>query len=737
MRKFYAFCTTLFLTTTVLSQSSITGFSRQAAADQLKTEARFDKQLNADHIGATIKQLSAYPHHLGSPGGKAVADTIYNRLKSYGWQVKIEEYRVLFPTPRHRALEMVAPKKFKAQLKEKVLSEDATSGQPGQLPTYNAWSADGDLTAPLIFVNYGLPADYEFLERLGINVKGKIVIAKYGRSWRGIKPKLAQEHGAVGCIIYSDPADDGYVAGEVYPKGPFKNETGVQRGSVMDMPVYPGDPLTPDFASTKDAKRIERGAAVNLLKIPVLPIGYKDAQPLLESLSGQVVPATWAGGLPFTYHIGDGQTKIHLAVSFDWDQVSCYNVIATIPGSTYPDEWVVRGNHHDAWVNGASDPISGEATLLEEAKAIGELLKTGWKPKRTLVYCSWDGEEQALLGSTEHVEDHISELKDKAVVYINSDGNGRGFLAAGGSHALQTLVNEVARDVIDPQTGVSVKDRVLARNAVNAKDAGTIKKALSETTIRLSPLGSGSDYSPFFQHVGIPSLNISYGGEESGGEYHSIYDSYDNFIRFKDPGFKYEVALAQTAGRMVLRMSEAELLPFDYTNLAAVIKTYTDELIASTDEMREFTALEKSMKAKNMYDLAADSAKHLAAYVPKPEVPFLDFSALQNAVTALQFAVDSLSGILASDTGLTARKTLNNLLPKAEQHLLIEKGLPGRPWYKHAIYAPGLYTGYGVKTMPYIREAIEERNWAQAKEGIAATTNAILQLTTFLKSIKK
>lgn len=736
MRSILVALIALFFLEPAFSQS-IMGFSSSSAAKEVAVEKQFDALLSADHIGATIKTLSSTPHNIGSPGSKAVADTLLNRFKSYGWQARIEEYRVMFPTPRIRTLELLAPTRFKAGLKEKAIPEDRTSNQQGQLPTYNAWSADGDVTAPLIFVNYGLPEDYDELERLETSVKGKIVIAKYGKSWRGIKPKLAQEHGAIGCIIYSDPGDDGYAAGEVYPRGPYKNETGVQRGSVMDMPVYPGDPTTPDIPSTADAKRVEHTAASNLLKIPVIPISYKDASPLLEALGGQVAPASWAGALPFTYHIGDEQTKVHLAMSFNWDIVPCYNVIATVQGSEYPDEWIVRGNHHDAWVNGASDPVSGQSALMEEAKAIGQLIRNGWKPKRTLVYCAWDGEEPALLGSTEHVEDHLKELQEKGVVYINSDANGRGYLGAGGSHALQTMVNEVARDVTDPQTGVSLKDRVLARDAVNAVGAGNIGKALGTTTMELEALGSGSDFSPFFQHAGVPSINVEFGGEEPGGEYHSIFDSYDNFIRFKDPGFKYEVALAQTTGRMVLRMSEAELLPFDYTTLAQVLDGYVNELKELTDNMRKTTALEIEMQSKNLYFLANDTAKHLALYKPKAKVPYLDFSPLENAVDVLKTTTDSLSGKLKADSAARSKSNFNSLLPKAEQQLLLTNGLPGRPWYKHAIYAPGLYTGYGVKTMPFIREAIEQRNWEQAKTGIAETSAAILRLNEYLRKLTK
>lgn len=722
---------------TAFSQSvRISGFAPSATQAQLSIENTFDNALSADNIGKTIQTLSSQPHHLGSPGGKAVAEQILKAFQSYGWDASLNVYKVLFPTPKTRVLEMVTPSTYKAVLKELPFKEDATSGQPGQLPPYNAWSADGDVTAPLVFVNYGLPPDYEMLGRMGISVKGKIVIAKYGRSWRGIKPKLAQEHGAVGCIIYSDPADDGYAAGDVYPKGAFKNEYGVQRGSVMDMPVYPGDPVTPGIGATENAKRIDRSEAANLLNIPVLPIGYHDAAPLLRSLSGRVVPSGWQGGLPFTYHIGDDNAKIHLKLAFNWDIVPCYNVIATIRGSVFPDEWILRGNHHDAWVNGANDPISGQAALLEEAKAMGALLKTGWRPKRTIVYCAWDGEEPALLGSTEYVEDHIKELQEKAVVYINSDGNGRGFLNAGGSHAFQTMINEVAGGITDPQTNVSVLKRALARNTMNAAGAAAKKGALGKKEIDLSALGSGSDYSPFLQHAGVPSLSLEYGGEDGGGEYHTIYDSYDDYRRFKDPGFFYGVVLAKTIGHTVMRLADADILPFRFSHLYDAADSYAQQLINLTNDMRETAMVEQKISAQGLYQLVTDTAKHLLPDTPKAAVPFINFSPLQNALMELHVTADSLDTMLqTASLQKDAVAAVNKLLYTAEQQLLLPDGLPRRPWYKHSIYAPGFYTGYGVKTLPKIREAVEQRNWAEAQQGIGDVADAVNRLNSRLQEI--
>ena len=709
-----------------------------SAQNQQQLEKSFDSNLSSENIGKTIKELTLRPHYLGSPGSKEVAENLLAKFKSYGWDAEIATYQVLFPSPKVRILEMTAPTKYKAVLKEPAYKEDATSGHPDQLPSYNAWSADGDVSAELVFVNFGLPEDYLTLEKLGIDVKGKIVIARYGRSWRGIKPKVAQEHGAIGCIIYSDPKEDGYYQGDVYPKGSFKNEFGVQRGSIMDMVIYPGDPLTPFIGATPNAKRLAREDAENLLKIPVLPISYHDAQPLLESLGGPVAPEDWRGALPITYHIGPGKTSVRLKLEFDWKIVPAYNVIAKIKGSEFPDEWIVRGNHHDAWNPGANDPISGIASMMEEAKSIGELVKNGYKPKRTLVYCAWDAEEPGLIGSTEWVEDHVAELKQKAVVYINSDGNGRGFLSAGGSHGLESMVDGIAKDVIDPQTNVSIYDRLKAREVVSAGSDKARKDNMAKKTMSISALGSGSDYSSFLQHAGIPSLNIAFGGENAGGEYHTAYDSYDYYSRFGDPGFNYGRALSQTIGRAVLRMADASTLPFEFKNLHKTISSYVTEMISMTDQMRESTAVYNQVISGNNHQLAADPAKPEKLPIAKSEVPYIDFSVLQNSLVKLESSATSLSERIAKGNIAGASlKALNKALYQAEQSLLTNDGLPRRPWYKHTIYAPGFYTGYGVKTMPGVREAIEQRDWKEAQDQIKITADAISRLAEHLTNTTK
>jgi N-acetylated-alpha-linked acidic dipeptidase len=703
------------------------GFTDADAAKQLDWEKQFDAQLNAQNQDTWMQFLSSHPHHVGSPQDKANAEYMANLFRSWGYQTEIVSYWPLFPTPKTRLLELLGGKPYKAKLQEPTLAEDKTSGQKSeQLPTYNAYSADGDVTAELIFVNRGIPADYEELEKMGVDVKGKIVIAKYGGSWRGIKPKVAYEHGAIGCIIYSDPADDGYAQGDVYPQGPFRRADGVQRGSVMDMPVYPGDPLTPDVGATKDAKRLDQKDAITIMKIPVLPISYEDALPFLQSLGGQVVPAAWRGALPITYHVGPSKDKVHLKLEFNWDKKQLYDVIAKMPGSEFPNEWVIRGNHHDGWVNGAGDPLSGMVAELEEARVVGELVKKGFKPKRTIIYCAWDGEEPALLGSTEWAEDHQQELKQKAVAYINSDGNGRGFIGASGSHTLETFFNEIADDVIDPQTGVTIKERRYARTIVQAEPANR-SKLLGNKYIKLGALGAGSDYSPFLQHLGIASMNLGFGGEDPGGEYHSIFDSYDLFKRFKDSGFVYGVALSKTAGRVVLRLANADVLPFDFNTLYKTINDYVTEVKTLLDNTRTETETENRMIKEKLFDEAKDPKKVYMTPKPKETVPYLNFSSLENAMVILKEKAEEFQKIYSSGLQMPVAKQneLNDLLYKAERSLIEPNGLPRRPWYKHEIYAPGYYTGYGVKTLPGIREAIEQKNWKEAQDNTEIVAKAI------------
>ena len=710
------------------TDDTLIGFTPESSVAERALEARFDSQLNAENLRTWLKHLTRHPNHVGSPGAKENAEWMAARFREWGFDTRIEEYRPLFPTPRERLVELVAPTRYRLKLAEPALKEDATSGvTKDRLPTYNAYSADGDVTGEVVYVNYGIPADYEELARRGIDVKGKIVLARYGGSWRGIKPKVAAERGAIACLIYSDPRDDGYAQGDVYPKGAWRMEQGAQRGSVVDMPQYPGDPLTPEVGATADAERMTREEAPTIMKIPVLPISYGDAQPILAAMEGPVAPASWRGALPLTYHLGPGPARVHVKVAFNWDLTPTYDVIAVMRGSDFPDEWVVRGNHIDGWVFGAGDPLSGMVALMEEARAVGELAKTGWRPRRTIVYAGWDAEEPGLLGSTEWAENHAAELRAKAVAYINSDGNGRGFMGVGGSHQFEHMITQIGADVTDPETGVTALERLKA-----ALSVGGDPEAATRPDLRISPLGSGSDYTPFLQFLGIPSLNIGYGGEGGGGSYHSIFDSFDHYTRFGDPTFEYGVALAQTAGRATLRLANADVLPFRYANLSDNVRRYLTEVEKLADDMRKETEVHNRLVSTGAFELAADPTLTYVAPGEEDPVPYLNFAPVQNAVARLEASAARYDGFLSAlelDTmSVTELRRLNGILRGLERRLTWEEGLPRRPWFRHQIYAPGFWTGYGVKTLPGIREGIEERAWDEVRlyvDQVAAALNRL------------
>jgi len=712
--------------------TDLRGFSPSASRLEREWEAKFIAMPSPDSMREHMRLLSARPHHVGSAYDKQNAEWILAQFKSYGLDAHIEQFDVLFPTPRERVVEMVAPTRFVAKLQEPAVASDPTSDQQSeQLPSYNAYSADGDVTGPLVYVNYGAPADYETLDRHGISVKGAVVIARYGQTWRGIKPKVAAEHGAVGCLIYSDPRNDGYAGGSVFPAGPMRPSTGVQRGSVADMPLYPGDPLTPGIGATKGAKRLALADAKTITKIPVLPISYADAEPLLAALGGQVVGGEWRGGLPITYRFGPGPAKVHLRVKSDWSTKPLFDVIAKIPGSVSPDQWVVRGNHHDAWVNGAEDPISGLVAELEEARALGALVRQGWKPRRTIVYAAWDGEEPGLLGSTEWVEAHADELKTKAVAYLNTDSNGRGFLDMAGSHVLERFLNDVARDITDPETGLSVWKRKQL-STIRSGSPEARKEARSRADLRIGALGSGSDFTPFLQHLGVASLNLGYGGEDDGGIYHSIYDDFYWFTHFSDTSFVYGRALAQTVGTAVMRLADAELLPFEFGNLAETVHTYVQEIQKLLDNEREKNAELQRELDEGTY--AATNDLRAPTVAPKLDSipPHLNFAPLENAADALGRAAERYEKAVTraqarGDTVLASQSMLrvNEVLLRSERALTDPKGLPGRPWFVHALYAPGFYTGYGVKTMPAIREAIEQQKYGDVDAGTASVAAAL------------
>jgi N-acetylated-alpha-linked acidic dipeptidase len=692
-------------------------------------ESKFRAIPDPARLRESNRILSAEPHHVGSPYGASNARWILERFKEYGLEAQIETFWVLFPTPKERLLEMTEPTRFRASLAEPPVPGDPTSSQTAkQLPTYNAYSIDGDVTAPLVYVNYGVPADYEKLAALGVDVKGKIVIARYGASWRGIKPKVAAEHGAVGCLIYSDPRDDGYFLGDAYPKGALRPERGVQRGSVKDMPVYSGDTLTPGVGATKKPDSFDLKDAHTLTKIPVLPISWADAKPLLAALGGPVAPQEWRGALPLTYHVGPGPAKVRLKVAFDWKVVPANDVVARIPGSTWPDEWILHGNHHDAWVNGSSDPVSGMAPLLEEARGLGELLRAGWRPKRTIVLCAWDGEEQGLLGSTEWAETHADELEAKAVVYINTDSNGRGFFSAGGSHTLEPFVNAVAASIDDPEKGISVAERLLAKNLRDARNAEERAELRQRRAFRLDALGSGSDFTPFLQHLGIASLNLGFEGEDDGGVYHSIYDDFAWYTRFSDTNFTYGRALSQTIGTAILRLADADVLPLDPAALAATVARYVTEVKDLARQRRDAAEELARQIDEGIPQAVADSRQPFVAPKKEAPVPFFDFSPLENASASLTAAAADYGAALAaagapSDPARVAR--VNAALRGIERALTRQEGLPGRPWYRHYVYAPGFYTGYAVKTLPAVRESIEQKQYEDVNGRIAATADVL------------
>ncbi|HEX4664544.1 MAG TPA: transferrin receptor-like dimerization domain-containing protein [Terriglobales bacterium] len=716
------------LTITAAEPNNFFGYlpsSSQAERDwETKFRALPDSALQREYM----QRLSARPHHVGSAYDKDNAEWILAKFKEWGLDAHIETFNVLFPTPKERIVEMVAPTQFRAKLEEPTLAVDPTSGQKSeQLPTYNAYSIDGDVTAPLVFVNYGLTKDYERLDRLGISVKGAIVIAKYGNSWRGVKPKLAYEHGAVGCLIYSDPRDDGYFEEPVFPDGPMRPKDGVQRGSVMDFMRYPGDPLTPGVGATPNAKRLRREDAQTITKIPVLPISYGDAEPLLQALGGPMAPAEWRGGLPLSYHVGVGPAKVHLKVVSNWDIKPVNDVVFKIPGSTEPDIWIVRGNHHDAWVNGAEDPISGQIALLEEARALSTLLKQGWKPKRTIIYCAWDGEEPMLLGSTEWAEYHGQELQQHAAMYINSDGNDRGYLDVGGSHSLEAFVNETAKDIEDPEKHISVWKRKQAAE-IESGSPEEKKEARQRADLRIDPLGSGTDFTTFLDHLGVASLNISYAGEDHEGIYHSIYDDFYWYTHFSDKDFVYSRALSQTIGSMVMRFADADLLPFQFTDLVDTVKKYDDELKKLLKDQQD-EANDINQKLDDGVYSATSDPRHPTVAPPRAEVPpFINFAPIDNAVAALSRSAERYqksTAVLGRAAANANFATLNQLLLQSERRLTLEEGLPRRPWYKHMIYAPGWYTGYSPKTMPGVREAIEEKRYADADPEIAKVAKVL------------
>ena len=713
------------------STASMLGYSSQTSQTEREWEKKFRDGISAGNIRENMRRLAARPHHVGSPYDKDNAEWILGKFKEWGFDAHIETFEVLFPTPKQRVVELLEPTKFTAKLQEPVLAIDPTSSQTAeQLPTYNAYSIDGDVTGPLVYVNFGNREDYEQLDRMGVSVKGAIVIARYGGGWRGVKPKVAAEHGAIGCIIYSDPKGDGYYEGEDYPGGGWRPRLGVQRGSVMDTD-YPGDPLTPGVGATHDAKRLAIKEAKTITRIPVLPISYGEAQPLLSALKGEVVPPGWRGALPITYYVGPGPAKVHLKVESDWSLKPLYDVIATLHGSD-DQHWVMRGNHHDAWVNGAEDPISGQAAMLEEARALGDLHRQGWMPKRTLVYCAWDGEEPGLLGSVEWVETHVDELKQHAVAYINSDGNSRGFLFAGGTQDLEAFISGVARDVQDPEMKMSVFERSHLHSIAHAKNTEERKDARKRTDLEVEALGDGSDFTAFQDFAGISTLDLGFGGEEDGTQYHSIYDDFYWYSHFVDTDFSYGRALAQTSGSAVMRLADADVIPLDYAPQADTIEKYEGELEKLLkDKQEEFT--ERSLELQEGVFRATNDPRHPTVPPPLEAVPpYLNFAPMKNALESLKKSSDRYSKALSrwQAAGSPSNSTqkvglLNEDLQKVSRLFLNENGLPERPWFKNQIYAPGAYTGYGAKPIAAVREYMDQKKWKEAEEQVPQVAQVI------------
>jgi N-acetylated-alpha-linked acidic dipeptidase len=709
------------------------GYTPEHSTAETQWEQKFRAMPDTTRLREDMRRLSARPHHVGSPYDKDNAEWLVAQLKSYGLDANIEVFDTLFPTPKSRKLELLGPTKFVAKLEEPALKIDPTSDQKAeQLPSYNAYSKDGDVTAPLVYVNYGAPSDYEQLEAMGVSVKGAIVIVRYGQTWRGIKPKLAAQHGAVGCLIYSDPKDDGYTRGEIYPEGPMRPPDGVQRGSVMDMPVYPGDPQTPGIGAVPGAKLIPLDQVQTITKIPVMPISYADATPLLKSLGGQLVPENWRGALPFTYKTGPSVAMAHLALAFNWDRKPLYDVVVKIPGSTFPDQWVIRGNHHDAWVNGAGDPLSGAVAELEEARGLGELLKQGWHPQRTVIYCFWDGEEPALLGSTEWVETHADELSKHAVAYFNSDGNGRGYFRAEGSHSLEHFINSVTKDIEDPETKMTVWKRQRLVDISRATTEGRAELR-SRPDIRIGALGSGSDYTAFLDHLGIASVNMGYGGEDQGGgQYHSIYDDFYWYTHFQDTDFVYGRALAQTAGSMMMRMADADIIPYQFADFADTVHTYVGEVKKLADTMRAQAKERNTEITDGVYQALADPKKKSVPPADAVVAPYLNFAPLDQASDDLTAAAAGYEKAFTAD-GSKPNPAVNLELIRSERVLLDSTGLPNRPWFQNMVYAPGFYTGYGVKTLPAVRESIEHKDWSSVDAEITRTAAAIEREAALLK----
>ena len=701
--------------------NEIAGFTSSGAATERKWEERFRSVPSPDSAREHLRRLTVQPHVAGTKEDYETAVYVRDRMREYGLTAEIKTYDVLLPYPKQPSvIELVAPRRERLGIQEAVLTEDPSSKSPRIIPLFNGYSASGDVTAPLVYVNYGLPRDYEELKKLGVTVNGKIAIARYGNSFRGVKAKVAEENGALGLIIYSDPADDGYMQGDVYPKGPWRPPSSAQRGSVQYLFEYPGDPLTPGEPSIPGVKRIAVADATNLTRIPVQPISYGDAKLLLEPLRGPLRPSGFQGGLPFPYHVGGtDDVRVHLKTDMDYQTRKIWNVIARIDGNEEKDRWVVLGNHRDAWTFGAVDPNSGSAAMLEVARGFGQLLKEGWKPRRTVVLGSWDGEEYGLLGSTEWAEENASELKQKAVAYLNMDAAVSGaHFGASSVPSLWKLIRAATKDIRDPKTGKSVyqqwQDRARElRQADNANEDAVDNAQTTEA--RITALGSGSDYTPFLQHLGIPSLDMGFNGDY--GVYHSAFDSFNWMAKFGDPTFAYHATAAQLWGTIAMRLAEAAALPLDYSDYAGQVRQFFDESLRVPKNRNLAGALDE----KAMQDALADFAKE-AARLEKDRA---------EAVAELDRATNKEDE--QKKRALDKLRTINDSLIQAERALTDPQGLRGRPWYKHQIYAPGYYTGYAALPLPDFRQALDDRNRNNAGDGLKRIVQALKRATEILR----
>src|SRR5829696_7814441 len=584
-----------------LTQNAIDGFSAARATDQRRWEEVFRAIPNPKTAREHLRILTREPHIAGTKEDYDTAVYVRDQLRSYGVSAELKEYDVWLNYPKTPpVIELITNKRQKLNIHEAVISRDPSSSHPKITPLFNGYSASGDVTAPVVYANYGLPNDYDELKKAGVDVKGKIVIVRYGNSFRGVKAKVAEDNGAIGCIIYSDPADDGYMQGDVYPKGPWRPVASGQRGSVQYLFDYPGDPLTPGRPAIQGVPRLKPEEATDLTRIPVQPIAYDVAKTILSQLKGPVRPRGFQGGLPFAYHAG-GTTDVRLRLKTDMDYKirKIWNVVARVDGNEEKDRWVILGNHRDAWVFGAVDPNSGTSAMLEVGRGFGELLKQGWKPRRTIVLCSWDAEEYGLVGSTEWAEELAAELRTKAVAYLNLDAAVSGaHFGASSVPSLWKLMRAATRDVRDPKTGKSVyqqwQDRARENRPEGEQNTGEA---------RIGALGSGSDYTPFLQHLGVASTDMGFGGDY--GVYHSAYDSFYWMDHFGDPGFQYHVTAAQVWGTLAMRLAGAEGLSFDYTDYANQVRDYVKEAF----RLARIRNLAGSLDEKSVNDAVDDFAK--------------------------------------------------------------------------------------------------------------------------------